>query len=356
MDPERIVAVIMAGGGGTRFWPRSRRSRPKQFLSFDGQSSLLRQTVDRLEGFVPPDRTFVITGREHVDLARRHSGLPAESIIGEPVGRDTAACIGLGALLGKKVADDAVLVVLSADQLVSPIDQFQQSLLRAAELADETGKLVSLGIRPDRPATGYGYIELGARHDDLEPAASEVVRFREKPDLETARRFLLAGRYLWNSGMFAFTADAILGALERHLPELHDKLSKIEDPRSAAELERVYPGLPAISIDYGVMEHEKGKLVIESPFSWDDLGTFESVARHSERHDDSNLARGDVAFIDSEGSLVDNDSEGLVVLSGVKDLLVVRTNDAVLVMPRADAERLKDVVKQLDQLGHGDRL
>lgn len=356
MDFERIVAVIMAGGGGTRFWPRSRRSRPKQFLAFDGQTSLLRQTVERLEGLVPPERTFVITGKEHVELAKRHSRLPASSIIGEPVGRDTAACIGLGAKLAKRIRDDAVLLVLSADHLIAPVDRFQESLRRAAELAAGTGQIVTIGVRPDRAATGYGYVEIGERVDDLEPVAHQVVRFREKPDLETARRFLLAGRYLWNSGMFAFTAECILGALERHLPELHQKLEGIENPADPTALDKVYPELPAISIDYGVMEQEPGKLVVESAFEWDDLGTFEAVARHAEKHEGGNLARGETAFLDTKNCLVDNDCEGLVVVQGLDNLLVVRTNDAVLVMPRGDAQKVKDVVHELDMRGFGDSL
>lgn len=356
MDFERIVAVIMAGGGGTRFWPRSRRARPKQFLAFDGQTSLLRQTVERLEGLVPPERTFVITGREHVELAKRHSRLPASSIIGEPVGRDTAACIGLGALLARRIREDAVLLVLSADHLIQPVDRFQGSLRRAAELAASTGQIVTIGIRPDRAATGYGYVEIGERVDEEEPAAHRVVRFREKPDLETARRFLLAGRYLWNSGMFAFTADAILSALQRHLPELHGQLAAIGNPASAEELAGVYPGLPAISIDYGVLEKEAGKLVIESAFEWDDLGTFEAVARHAEKHEDGNLSRGETCFIETKNCLVDNDGEGLVVVQGLEDVLVVRTNDAVLVMPRKEVQKVKDVVRELEERGFGDSL
>ncbi len=351
MDVQRIVVVIMAGGEGTRFWPRSRRALPKQYLSFDGTTSLLRQTVERLAGFVAPEQTFVITGAEHVPLAREHSGLPERSVIGEPKGRDTAACIGLGARLARSIRDDAVLVVLSADHLIDPVAAFRQTLTRAADLASTSEALVTIGLRPDRPATGYGYIEVGERADDGLPPAHRVVSFREKPELEVARRFLLAGNFLWNSGMFAFRTDAIQGALARHLPELSAGLESIHDPFDQEELRRVYPGLPKISIDYGVLEPAPNKLVVEATFEWDDLGTFEAVARHATRAGDGNLARGEAAFVDAKGTLVDNDCEGIVVVSGLDDVLVVRTRDAVLVLPRKDAEKVKDIVKELRKQG-----
>ncbi len=351
MHQSRMVAVIMAGGGGTRFWPRSRKNLPKQFLSFDGTKSLLEQTVDRLRPILPPERILIVTGAEHADLAAEHARLPRSSVIGEPAGRDTAACIALGARLAQGLADDPVMLVLSADHLIHPVEMFQATLLRAAEIADRYRSLVSIGIRPDRPATGYGYIEIGARIDDAEPSAFQTKSFREKPDLETARRLILGGNFLWNSGMFAFRTDTIRAALAEHLPEMEAALDRLSDPRRAADLARVYPELPKISIDYGIMERASNRMVVEGRFEWDDLGTFEAVARHANRQGDHNLYRGEAVVHEAKGVLVDNDAPGLVVVSGLDDVLVVRTKDAVLVLPRRDAERVKDVVKELKARG-----
>jgi mannose-1-phosphate guanylyltransferase len=356
MDTSRIVVLIMAGGSGTRFWPSSRRKLPKQFLSFEGQRSLLAETVARLEGLVPRERIHVITGSEHAALAREHSGIPAANVLAEPVGRDTAACIGIGAKVAQAIRKDAVLLVLAADHLVGQVDRFRAALLRAAELAASGPILVNIGLRPDRPATGYGYIEIGERVDGAEPPAWKVRSFREKPDLETAARFVLGGDFLWNSGIFAFGAGTILEALQQHLPELARGLQQIQDPRDATELARVYPTLPKISIDYGVMERADRRVVVEADFDWDDLGTFEAVARHAEASAGHNLSRGGAVFHDATNSLVVNDAPGSVVLSGVDGLLVVRTGDTVLVMQRKDAERVKDVVRELEERGRSDLL
>lgn len=357
LDLDRLVAVIMAGGGGTRFWPRSRKALPKQFLSFDGKGSLLSITASRLEGLVPPERIFVITGDDHVAMARRHlPAIPGENVIGEPVGRDTAACVGLATMLAREVRGDALAVVLAADHLIETTAQFQASILRAAALAATSGAIVTMGVRPDRPATGYGYIQTGERVDDLNPPAYRVAGFREKPNQETARRFLLDGCYLWNSGNLVFHVEVMGRALAEHLPDIQSKLARIRDPRSGEDLKAVYPGLRRISIDFGVLEHCRDRVVIEPSIEWDDLGTFEAVARHAQLLDNGNRSRGETLILDGKGNLVDNDAEGLVVLSGVDGLLVVRTADAVLIMPRSQAESVKDLVKEIERRGFGSRL
>ena len=349
MEKERIVALIMAGGGGTRFWPRSRRSRPKQFLSFESQESLLALAVGRLAGMVKPEQTLVITGRDHVTLAREHTGLPISSIIGEPCRRDTAACIGYGALLARRLHEDAVVIVLPADHLINTKEQFQEVMLRAAELADSTANLVTIGLRPHRPSTGYGYIETGEPVDDRRPVGRTVIRFTEKPDLEAARRFVLAGSFLWNSGMLVFRTGTMLEALEEHLPELHSGLMSIVDLDDQDEMARVYAALPQISIDFGVLERARDTIVVEAGFEWDDVGTFEAVARRAEKDSHGNQARGEASFVGCSGNLVENDAEGLVVISDVDDLLVVRTQDALLIIPRKDSERVKEAVRHLEE-------
>jgi mannose-1-phosphate guanylyltransferase len=356
MDSSRLVALIMAGGGGTRFWPRSRKARPKQFLCFSGEDSLLRATVKRLEGLVPPERTLLIVGADQAKLAREHSGLPPASIIGEPEKRDTAACIGLGALLAGKMREDAVLIVLSADHLIQPADAFRDSMKRAAALAVEHRAIVTVGLRPNRPATGFGYIEFGKRIDEAQPAAFSVTTFHEKPDAEMAGVFLRAGSFLWNSGIFVFTVPVILDAIKQHLPDLYAGLMKMRDPRDPAELARVYPTLIKTSIDYGVLEHAKNQIVVEAPFQWDDVGTFEALSRYLPLDAGGNVSRGDVVAIDARNNVVDNDAKGLVVVSGVSDLLVVRTDDVVLIVPRKQAEKVKDIVDKLDKGGRPDVL
>lgn len=353
VDRQRIVALVMAGGEGTRFWPRSRRSRPKQFLSFAGEESLLSTAVQRLEGLVPRDQVLVMTGKDHVAEARRHVSLPDGRVVGEPVLRDTAPCIAYGARLAGSIREDAVLVVVCADHLVGPRERFQETLLRAADLAAAGDHLVTIGLRPDRPATGYGYIETGDQVDGKRPVARGVVGFREKPDLETARRFVLAGRFLWNSGMFAFTVNNLQESVRTHLPEVHDAVSGIGDPWDPGAVSDAYSRLPRISFDFGVLEKATNVVVVEADFDWDDVGTFEAVARHAAAHDKGNAARGEACFMDARGNLVDNALRGLVVLAGVDDLLVVRTEDALLVMPREDAQRVKSVVRRLDEEGYG---
>ncbi len=356
MDPSRLVAVIMAGGGGTRFWPRSRRTRPKQYLKFVGDDTLLRSTVKRLDGLVPPDRIVIITGQDQAALACEHSGLPKTAIVGEPEKRDTAACVGLGALIARSIRPDAVLLVFSADHVIEPAAAFRETMQRAAELAAEHQGIVTVGLRPDRPATGYGYIELGKRLDDGKPVAFKVEAFREKPDLETARRFLQAGNFLWNSGIFAFTTETILESIRQNLPELHAGLMRIRDPRDPAELHREYPNLKKISIDYGVMEKATNRHVVEATFKWDDVGTFDAVSRYLPTDSAGNVKRGDVMIFDAKNVLVDNDAPGAVVVSGVSDVMVVRSGDVVLVLPRKDAERVKDIVDRLAKEGRHDIL
>jgi mannose-1-phosphate guanylyltransferase len=357
MDRQRLVVAIMAGGGGTRLWPRSRRIEPKQFVApHAGGDSLLRLTVRRLEGLVPPERILVICGQGHVDLAREHSGLPAEAVIAEPEGRDTAACIGFGARHALRLGDDAVLVVLPADHLIEPREEFQATLLRAAALAAERGVVATIGLPPTHPATGYGYIDRGEPLDDRTPAAFAVRSFKEKPDPDTAREYLARGHYLWNSGIFAFEARTILAAIARHLPDLSEGLMSMADVTDPAEVARVYPTLPRISIDYGLMEKVDDAVVVAAGFSWDDVGSFESLGRYAERRGDRNLSRGEAEFIEASGCLVDNDAPGLVVVSGLEDVLVVRTRDAVLVLPRSQSEMVKKIVEELGQRGRDDHL
>jgi len=352
LDPSRIIVLVMAGGGGTRFWPRSRQARPKQFLSFHEDGiSLLGQTVARLDGFVSRDRVVVITGTGHEDIAASEAGIPRENVVGEPCGRNTAPCIGLGTLLARQMREDAVVVVLAADHLIAPVEEFQVSVLRAAELAADTDSLVTMGLRPDRPATGYGYIQIGDRIDDQSPPAHRVVRFREKPALDVARQLSVDGAHLWNSGNLAFRSQVMLSALEEHVPRVHRALLSMANPRDPAELARAYADMETISIDHGVLEKASDRLVVEATFAWDDLGTFEAVARHAVEQGDGNLARGDALFVDSKGSFVDNDADGIVVVSGLDDVLVVRTADAVLVIPRDRSEDVKEIVKELKSRG-----
>src|SRR5262245_25419311 len=266
-----LHATIMAGGGGTRFWPRSRQKRPKQFLTLTGDRSLLQQAQDRVEALVPPERTWVVTAAAHQgEVGRQLPALPADRIVGEPVGRDTAACIGLGAALIARRDPAAVMLVMPADHVIEPVQEFRRAAHVAAQMAEEhASALVTFGIPPSFPATGYGYIHRGteaARRQGI--GVYKVQAFRQKPSYEVAERFVASGEYYWNSGIFVWRAATILGQLRERQPKLSAAVQRIAEawdtPQREAVLAREYEGLERISIDFAVMEHAPEVLVVEA--------------------------------------------------------------------------------------------
>jgi mannose-1-phosphate guanylyltransferase len=349
-----MFAVIMAGGKGSRFWPRSRDKMPKHLLDIQGERTIIRETVDRIRPLVPPERTLVVTGRSHAaELIRQLPEIPAENIIIEPVGRNTAPCIGLAALHIQKRVPDAVMLVLPSDHRIDDEIAFRRVLDAAGKVAAEGNSLVTIGIRPTGPETGYGYIEQG----DSFPADGdgEILRvrsIREKPPLDQAREFLRQGRFLWNSGMFVWKASTILGAIERFLPELHAGLMQIREALGTEREEEivgeVYSAQKAVSIDYGVMEKAEDVLVVPGDFGWSDLGSWDALWEVSGKDENGNAVRGDFVGIDAGNSLVHSPGK-LVALVGVRDLLVVETNDALLICRRGRSQDVRKIVEALEK-------
>src|SRR5215470_17675657 len=348
-----MFAVIMAGGSGTRFWPASRERLPKQFLAITGDRTMLEQTFARAERFAPPDRISVVVGRVHADLTKDIlSGKPVE-ILAEPRGRNTAPCIGLAALHAKRVAVDEPMVVLPADHFIADVEGFTRTIRAAADVA-RGGAIVTLGVKPDRPETGYGYIHIGAEGGkSFEQPYFRVRRFVEKPDYQTALGYLSGGDYLWNSGIFVFTARTILEEIKACMPELHEGLMEIErainTPGYGAAVERVYGRIESISIDYGVIEKTtKPIYVFKADFGWSDVGSWQALyeLRRAECDRQGNLSLGDSTIIDAKRNLVFSTTDRKVALLGVEDLVVVDTPDAVMV---ARLDRSQDVKKFAEQ-------
>ena len=345
-----MYAVIMAGGKGTRFWPRSRQKRPKQLLNIVGQRSMLQQTVARISGLLPLENILVVAGEDHgAEVRNQLAELPSENIILEPVGRNTAACIGLAALLVQHRDPSAVMVVLPADHLITDEDLFLATLRAAVAMARRQPALLTLGIQATSPETGYGYIEAGEQVETVQNHSFyRVSSFQEKPDDKRAERFLQAGNFYWNSGMFIWQAEAILRALKSHLPGLFADLQKLQPFVSSGELDRgianIYPDLESISIDYGVMEKASNVLMLPADFGWNDLGTWASMAQIWPKDDQHNVYQGDIMAQESHGNVVYS-RQKLCVLLGVDDLIVVDTDDALLVCP---VDRAQDIGKILD--------
>lgn len=339
----------MAGGQGTRFWPVSRMKRPKQFLSIsDDGESLIQATARRVLPLVGEQSTYIVTNKLHEPLIRQH--VPDAVVISEPMGRNTAASIGLAAIYVDKQCPDAVCVVLPADHAIGNDELLCQALRRAADVARTHDSLVTIGVRPLSPHTGYGYIKRGA---EIEKGAFHVDRFFEKPSLERAEQYLESGNFYWNSGMFVWRTGTILTAIKNYLPDLHKALEEIRaaigSPEEETVLERVFPTLESISIDFGVLEHARNCAVIEAePFGWNDVGSWDAWAEHFERDSDGNLLRGDVLAIESKNCVVHSDHKMTAIL-GVENLVVIDSGDALLICPSSEVQEVRKIVEALKQ-------
>ncbi len=349
---EHFYAVIMAGGSGTRFWPLSRRHRPKQTLPLLGPTTLVRQTVERLFPLFDPRQVFVVTAREHADLVRRDLDvIPPENIIDEPMGRDTAAAIGLAATFLHWRDPQAAFAVLPADHFIDDPARFQKALEKGREAA-RSGALVTFGIKPRYAATAYGYLQRGERQGDV----VRVKRFCEKPKAEIAREFVRSGDYYWNGGIFVWEAKSILGQIARCLPDLAGGLREIEGAlgtsRLPSTLSRVYAGLQRVSIDYGVMEKADSVLMVETDFEWDDVGSWAAAADRRGHDAAGNATDGKILALDTRNSLVlSSDPDHLVGVLGLEDFVVVHTPDATLVCPKNRSEDLKKLVEEIRMKG-----
>jgi mannose-1-phosphate guanylyltransferase len=349
---EHFYAVVMAGGSGTRFWPLSRKHRPKQTLPILGPSTMVRQTVERLFPLFDARQVFVVTAHQHTDLVRRDLDLvPQENIIDEPMGRDTAAAIGLAATFLHWRDPEAAFAVLPADHFIDDPLRFQKALEKGREAA-RSGALVTFGIKPRHAATCYGYLQRGDRVGE----AFRVRKFCEKPKADAAAEFVRSGEHYWNGGIFVWEAGAILAEINRHLPELAASLRQIEaalgTSRLPAVLSHEYGKLPKVSIDYGVMEKAGQVLMIEPDFEWDDVGSWSAAADRRARDEAGNSVGGKVLAVESKDSLVlSSDPDHLIGVLGLEGYVVVHTPDATLVCPKNRSEELKKLVEQIQAKG-----
>ncbi len=356
-----LHAVIMAGGSGTRFWPASRKDRPKQFLQLAADRPLLRLTYERLVPMVPPERIWVVTASSTVELTREIlPELGPDNILGEPVGRDTAACVGFAAEVLRSHDPDVVCLVLSADHVIGDEDQFRQAMGAGIHQVEENGGLLTFGLRPTGPETGFGYLQVGDRCRTIDGYhVHSLSRFVEKPDAVTAQGYLDQGNFLWNSGMFAWKAEDLLSEIERQLPLLAEGLRRIGAAQGtgneATVLAEVYPHLPRISIDFGIMEGAAVCWTVPVSFPWSDVGSWPALREVLPPDNAGNVRQGRTIVVDAGRNVIV--SEGPVVsLIGVEDLVVVATPDAVLVVPADQAQKVKTVVKELENRGWNDVL
>jgi mannose-1-phosphate guanylyltransferase len=346
--------MIMAGGGGTRFWPRSRAKRPKQFLSFSGDRTLLQATLDRIEAQVPLERCWVITSAAHRDEALQQlPDVPAVQVVGEPMGRDTAACIALGAALISRSDPEATIIVMPADHAIEPAQEFRRAVHAAAQLADEfPNALITFGIRPTSPATGYGYIHRGefvAQRQGVN--AYRVQAFREKPSKDVAEKYLTSGEYAWNSGIFVWKARTILGELERLKPDIHAMAQRVAAAWDTLARDAVfrdeYAKAEKISIDFAVMEKAREVLVVDAPYHWDDVGSWLALERRNPQDAQGNTIQALHVGINTSGCVIAADPGHLIATIGVSNLLIIQDGDATLIADRRDEGVVKDIVAKL---------
>lgn len=346
-----IFPVIMAGGTGTRFWPKSRSKKPKQFLTFKGDESLLQATVRRVNILVPSENIYVVTNKRYMnDVMLQLQDIPKENIIVEPMRRDTAACIGLAAIQLSKVESEGVMLILPSDHHVEEDDKFIQTLQDAIEIAKEEECLVTLGLKPTAPKTGYGYIKRGKeiyKGKNGFPIFT-VERFTEKPDLETANKFLDSGNYFWNSGMFICRVSTILRAIARYMPALAKVLERIKFASGVLNEDEIinseYRNIQKISIDYGIMEQADNVLVIPASFGWDDVGSWGVLESMLQSDYSGNTIKGIHVGMDTSGCIIDSENK-LVATIGVKDLIIVNTPDVVLICHKNRDQDVKELVK-----------
>lgn len=355
--------IIMAGGVGARFWPLSRERKPKQFLSIFGNDSLIEMTFNRLRKIVPAENIYVVTNEmQKQEILDQLPDLREENIITEPIGRNTAPCIGLAALHIRKIDPDATMVVLPADHLIQNVNEFVRVLNDAVNIANQTRHLVTIGIKPTRPETGYGYIQYIEENEKKNPYVTQcgyrVKTFAEKPNLSTAERFLESGDFLWNSGMFIWKVETILEEIQNRLPDLHDGLDSIDKSIGSDDyaviLDQVYRMIRGISIDYGVMEKAEGVYVLRGEFGWSDVGSWDEVYRVISKDNQENAIHGRVIARNSKNNLLHANSRTIATF-GVDDLIVIETDDAILVCKRGESQNVKEVVdyirrKHIDDL------
>lgn len=351
----KITAVIMAGGRGERFWPKSRNTRPKQFLSLtkDGET-MIQKTVKRLLSLVDMEDIFIVTNAAYISLVKEQlPKLPEENILAEPCARNTAPCIAFAAAVIGRKYDDAVMLVLPSDHLIGYEDIYISTLKKAVAVSEEGRNLVTIGITPTYPETGYGYINFGKEAGN----AYEVERFVEKPDLATAKEYLASGKYLWNSGMFVWKISSIMANLKEYMPEIYEGALRIGEAFGTESYNEVlvkeFTAFTSESVDFGIMEKASNIYTIPGSFGWDDVGSWLAVERINETDDDKNYIEGNVISIGSERATICG-GKRLIAAVGVEDIIIVDTDDAVLICSKNNTQDVKQVIAQLKDQGCND--
>lgn len=352
----KTYGVIMAGGGGTRFWPLSRKARPKQFLELSGKDTMVMDTARRLEHVAKAEDIFIVTSMAHREMTVELTKgvVSKDHVLGEPAARNTAACIGYAAMEILKKYGDGVMVVAPSDHFIRDEAEYKRVFERAVELAEETDSLITVGIKPTYPCTGYGYIK---NKESAGKDYREVVEFVEKPDPETAHEYLVSGEYAWNSGMFVWKASVILKRFEELLPDIYECLVKIGDAMGtddeAGVIDEIYPVIPKISIDYGIMERADRVLMLEGDFGWNDVGSFEALEEVYGTDENGNVIMSEAHTIDTTDCILyGTDRNRLIATLGVDDLVIAVTDDVVLV---ADKNRSQDVKLFVEGLSNTDK-
>lgn len=346
-----ISVVIMAGGKGERFWPKSRVNMPKQFLTLtDDGKSMIQHTVERLKSLVEIENIYVVTNESYEKLVQEHiPNLPRENIILEPIAKNTAPCIGLAAMHIAKKNKDSKMIVLPADHLVKFEELFIETLKTAIEVVEKGENLVTIGITPNYPETGYGYIKFKEKLENIKNVY-EVERFVEKPNLEKAKEYLASGQYLWNSGMFVWKVSTILNNFKKYLPEIYSSLEKIGKivgtENYERELEAVFSKMPSESIDYGIMEKATNIYVVPGNFGWDDVGSWLSLERINKTNQDGNVISGNTITIKTKNSIIQAQDK-LIATVGLENIIIIDTEDALLICNKDNTQEVKEIINNL---------
>ncbi|SHJ39447.1 mannose-1-phosphate guanylyltransferase [Thermoclostridium caenicola] len=378
-----IYSVIMAGGGGTRFWPLSRQELPKQMHNITGNDIMINETIDRIKNIVPYENTYIVTADRQKELLKSviNPQISVQNILAEPMPRNTAPCILYAAMKIYKEHGDGIMFVLPADHYISNVPEFNRILRKAAGVAEVTDKLITIGIKPTFPSTGYGYIQYNMQNElvyrlETLPAGDEadgntstlhelsgvyeVEQFIEKPDRESAKSYIESGNFLWNSGMFIWKVSVIMDNFKRYLPRIYDEMEsylKAKDEKDEMEaLEKAYSRIKGISIDYGILERSNDVYVIPGDFGWNDIGSWDALGAIFPPDENGNIIKADFIEIDTKNSIIYGQGKQLIATVGLKDMIVVNTDDALLICPKTRAQEVKDIVDKLKKNGRNDLL
>lgn len=362
---KHLFVSVLCGGGGKRLWPRSRQKSPKQFINLFGEKTVFEQTIQRSKKITTTDKLFTVTACDYVNnVLTQGQDLLLRNIVAEPMAKNTALAVSISAVYIMERDPEAVIVNLTSDHVISPDEAFVADMISAAEIASKTGQIVVVGIKPEHPHTGFGYIQVNGGISVGRKKAYQAVKFTEKPDLATAKKFIAAGSYYWNAGLYIWKAKTLLESLEKYSPQLYRLVMEFKQgmgrPNEAKLMRQIYERAENISIDYAVSEKTDNLLLLPASFTWDDIGDWDVVYRRSKKSEEGNAIikygrDGGYVVLDAKNNLI-HFNDKLLALVGVSDLIVVDTNDALLICHRREAEKVKQIVKKIEKEGRLDYL